>query len=737
MRIRKLVLGGEQWLPFALSKLRAVAARVGPDGYGSQHSIMPDGTEIEVRVAAQDGFVRIEGRPLSYEFFVPERIPQPPWPSGSYVYATQDPATTGGVGVVAGSGVKYAAGASRPVFSEVFKPKENEGNQWPTRPVAPLTANTTPPAGVVRAGNFFWSWASWQNQKAAEHIHYAPDGTFTTSTRGYGYERSSHAGAWGYAAQVFLDPLANDVGKDIPPAHYETRAKGAQAGAPELPEHIDWRRAAVHTAKSEKFGTRKFFVLSDTHGRFHVYPVEDYFFSGSVASARAIPASMVKTYTPSYPSWVTVSSDTVSRASTYREAFLWEFNTGCTKMVCTPFKEEPGTYWSTASNDGEVHHNRFAYHTESPNPTYNRVEREIGSPTEGEIDDPAKYTQGRNHTPGMVELGLSIRLTGKERMDFEATFTVLQSSFWDEQYRYYVSAAYLMKNERMGKDSESILGAPAGALITAELELFWAPPEDPDYQTIGRRNIAPQLYEVNSNLPTGKSLSQAPARSYYGLLNRGRIFYTVRNHATQKVLRRFMLVDNFGSRPGEGWFAHIRPGYSAISRANISSLMFSTTTYLATANGEGFTGKRVHTLYAFNELQAVLDDEGATDDKALKKARINEPVGEPFVQVPQSDPDNSDVALLYLHTATPYLIRPSFFHSFTAHPSGSWASGLAVDPDPTGKLDIIQAYRGNAALKRTSHRAEFNKAFGQNRPATFQDGNSIAPMATTGIWTTL
>lgn len=59
----KLILGGEHWLPFARSRIAAIRHL----GYASQKLIMPDGSEVEVRVAADQEFIRITGSEVRIE----------------------------------------------------------------------------------------------------------------------------------------------------------------------------------------------------------------------------------------------------------------------------------------------------------------------------------------------------------------------------------------------------------------------------------------------------------------------------------------------------------------------------------------------------------------------------------------------------------------------------------------------------------------------------------------------
>lgn len=670
---------------------------------------------------------------LSYEFFVPEPIPLQVWPGGSSAFATQDPASTGGFACVAGSGVRYRLGSSRAVFSEVLTPTD-DGPSFETRPVSPLLQDDSDPSGVVRARNFFASWPSWQNQKGPEWVHWpAGDGkSCVTSTRGFGPGLANMAGFL-MPAQLpvsggFLTSYANDSGKDIAVAFYEF-GKRVKAGAPSLPPYIDWRRAAVHET-----GTRKFFVLSDSHGYFHVYPVKDY-----GEDFRELQPEQIKSYLPPYPAWVTgpTATGSTSRSGTYREAFLWSFNADCTRMVGVPFREQEGRAWLVRQTSPDPH-----------TPVYeagftkfylqNMATLKLLEPGESEaaFTEP-EYTPGWWQTPGLVELGLEIEITGAGDMDFTATFTLRDQSYYlDNGYRYYVDAGYLLANRRMGEDAEALLGAPADTLLTAEIELFWEPPA-----VMGRIGRNPGTgpgtdYEVHPDLPLFDLRASLARAQIHGLRNRALVYYTVRRHDTQEVIRRFRLCGQFGSTPRDLYGNQVKGPINELGYADLRSLTFMFNCFHST-DGTTLDGKVSTHVYAWNELQATATTFAGTDAAALADTQLEAAVpGAPTVQIPGADVDNADVAFYYFQLSSLYLIRLSYFRSFPVHPDGHWASLLALDHDTTGKLDMIQAYRKNGEpQERTSHLAEYNAAFDQERAPDFHTGaGDIAPMATTGLW---
>lgn len=681
-----------------------------------------------------------------YEFFLPEPIT-----TYGGRFATQDPATTDGRAVVAGSGARleFKRERTRAVFSEVLEP--GEGQRWETRPVAPLYQNDEEPSGVVGARNFFKTWPSWQNQKGHEHITWPGNNhEFVTSPRGYGPGKTQ-AGFW--MPTPVSGTYSSDVGKDIATAYF-TRGGRIFVGAPELPDHIDWRHAAVHTAT----GGRKFFVVSDTHGVFHVYPVANYLASNP-DDWRALPAAQYKSYLPPYPAWVTVPDDEVSRSAEMREGFLWNFNSDATRIVGTPHREEEQAYYVRMDSEiGDPDHPRAVAEERYWFLAINGTVGGVALPEPGfegpYIADPDGWAPGYWQTPGLVELGLEINVTGDGDMDFEAVFTLVQDSFYDDNgFRYYVDAAYLLRNRALGDAAAEQLGGAEGDLITSEIELFWEPPED--QPRIGRNTALDDgqyeytsgagadglNFEIHPDLPDFDIRASMARAQAFGPRQKLLAYYTVRNHGTQEVIRRFKLCGKFGALPMSPFATHVRGYYNLITYADLRSLSF----LISSAHSEdGITrsGVRSTHLYAWNTREASVTELPGGVEAALADTELEADVPtEPFVEVPAHDPENGDTAFYYKQLAATWFIILSYFHHVPVHPHGHWACGIAPNNDPGGELDIIQAYRPSGEpYTRTSHRAEYNAAFEQNRPPDFHgtgpSDTDQAPMATTGIWVT-
>jgi hypothetical protein len=671
---------------------------------------------------------------LRYEFFLPEAIPITVWPSGSTAYATQDPIDTDGRGVVAGNACSWKPGATcRAVFSHTLTPDPDLGQHWRERAIWPLlqVRPSLDDRGVVAAPTFFKSWPSWQNQMGPEHAHYpGMNGKeLIVSVRGYGYGLANNAGFWmpnelpsiatgtpGVSARL---KYHNDVGKDIAAAYYTSEGLKA-VGTPALPDHIDWRRAAIVRSSAG----RKFVVLSDTHGYFHFFLARNYV--NHEDGFRALPQTdVVTSYLPPYPAWMTADPATtgsVSRSGTSREAFLWHFSADGDRVVGVPFSEQKG---KLHANESGVPTLRAFYLADATGAVT------VLGPAQSEATfdaDPA-YVPGRWQKPGLVEFTIAIEDNGT---DWEPSMELADSTHYDDDGRYIVDAAYLARARHLGEDAEDQLGAPEGTLLTAEIELYWDPTST--YPKIGR-NTAP---ENLAGLPANDLQATAIATVDSGMRNLGRVFYTVRRHDTGAVIRRFQLSRYFGGKCPGSFLTHV--GTSArntLVHADLRALQF----YVVCSHGTSttLTGKSTQLVYAWNELEASVTNRVGTVPDAIADALIEAaPPTAPLIQLPAADSTNRDTAMFFMQSAALYLIDPRFFAPFTWHPWGNWSSGPAASIDTTGELDVVQAYRGDGtAHDRVKHVDLFNEAFDESRTSTFHTptpDTDLAPMLSAGLW---
>jgi hypothetical protein len=417
MLLHKILRGANagQYLPFGLARLRALERIKGPKAYWTQKFALP-GVTIEVRQSPPCQYVRITADAvLRYEFFTSETI-------------DGDLSTPGFPGYVGGSALRTVFTSTKPLYSTVLVPGDKD--TWVLRDTtAPPVDKTT---GLI-------TWAGWQDQKLTEHAWYPEAGRgFVSSTK------SQALGAGGkcnwrspYFFTIFdrSDQLSFDYLLDVPPTLYT--AGGAVVGYPAFTDPwIYWRHAVVQTVSGTNGG--RFFICTDNRGRFHVYRVIN-----REPTWAAVPGQY-KTYTPPYPDWVTVPDP--ASAEDFDSDWLWQFNSDATKCVAIPWHATASGFKKYALSPGGGQ-----YSTMLPEDV------PAGVTPSGAVVD------GHDDTPGLVEFGITISPTGPGDMDFDVDFTLLRTSYFGDDHRFFFDAAYFMA------DAEK-LGIPKDTLLTAEIE---------------------------------------------------------------------------------------------------------------------------------------------------------------------------------------------------------------------------------------------------------------------------
>ncbi len=729
MPVHKKILGGEQYLPFALTKLRQLAARSeSSGGYASAKWTVDDGSTILIEVRKDEHFVTIYGSPQGYEFFTTEQVSQE-------TYGTPGaPILDDGVPIALGSGTRYnpKTGKAKPLFSNALT------GGWKVPDNASLNFGSGAES-IKEATWFFRTWASWQQQKTAEYVWWLNNESeaIVTSTKSLGYGRLNQAGVFGNTTCYTFDWTAQDAGFDVPPAYYDKN--GSQVGAPQLEEGVWWRRAAVQEVMYNGV-PRRFFIMTDTVGRFHVYPVKPYHRTEPDYDYLFLPPEKFKTATPTYPSWVTVPA--VGETSLGAE-FVWTFNKDATKAVTIPFHRQdaevvipdacqdmnPTAYPGGAGT--------FASYTAAAGGTYtlsnpNKVYFYTSGTTPYKI--PSSGTaRAKTDFPGLLEVGIEISVTGPNSMDFEVEVNVLQTDYYLDSGRYYIDAGYLLKNERLGETAETVLGAPEDTLLTAEIELWGADERTDDYY----------LYRNGS----------------YDIARAA--WYVVRNHATQEKIRQIFLGRYWEYPPGFDPLnaGHVGPWRSYnfpqtyLVWADLRSLSFVAFTGVRANEGWILSHPFVHvwnrpiahpwpydsTLPAFipphEESESGYEHIGYDLTRDYLADLFIEPSGsdEPLPFAGQSLTVAVD-SFAHAHQA---FVTPDLNAYVSVHPQGHWASSGAFSPDINAAADVIQAYKRDAesgtwsARTPTKHCTQFNSAFGQSRIYTFYPGrrNYYLPQA--------
>jgi hypothetical protein len=696
--LHKLITGGEQWLAFAKSKLQTLVS-LGLE-YASQHFTMPDGADVQVRIASAQHFIRIDGG-ASYEFFTSEPIFPSTASTGEY---------TGGESSfgVTGSSIRMVGQSPSALFSTFLTP-----------PV--------PPRWVLRDKDFsfdtyakpisenFRSRYAWQKQKFFEYVTWPGNGnkSMVTSTQGMSPGRNTMAN-WDspYRESALNSQYAwlHDEGNDVPPAYYD--AKGAQAGTP-LYTDMDriWsRHAAVQSA-----GGRKFFICTDNFGRFQVYPMKAYPLDGN-----GIPfATSYWLETPPYPAWVTVPNpaDTDVRLNEW----LWAFNKDSTKAVSCPFNSVATDLLIIKEPTNKAPDLQYGL----------RMNLALHSSEAGGLPVGAETIPGRHDTPGLVEFGIEITVTGEGEMDFTVAFTLLRNQYALTDNRYFFDAAYSLPP----KGDNDLMPWTEDTLVTAEVQMFVAPGNYAEGPIAHYAGGTPAVFKQNANMPVGfvvlctndadmvpneRIKLQATANDGGYLTTTGFVENFTTGFPTAGVY--VGMTDNYGNvrsyRPASYGSMALGPDPCVPS----ALALVSTPTY-AGVEPTSFIHLRSLELRTMSLQYDVFDYRTgferrvmvAYNEEVFNFARGILPVG--------TGPDRAVLntervpcSAVAHHNA---IINWAFWtqpgRGFSIHPAGHWSHSAGASE----QSDIVNTKTGKSRSRRTSHKALFNKAFGQERDYSY------------------
>lgn len=717
--VHKLISGGEQWLPFALSKLRSLGKLApGIGGYASQQFTMPDGAEVAVRIVQDQQFLRIDGGGPAYEFYTSEPIFPTTVSTGEY---------TGGLGSfgVTGSGLRAKPGTqwAKPLFSSFLAPDATDP-KWTLRDKDYIMASNEAPVSA----NFKTAY-SWQHQKFFEYVTWPNNGSssMVTSTQGMTPGRNSMAN-WDspYRESALGNQYAwlHDEGNDVPPCYYD--AKGAKPAQPsyEDMDRIWTRHAAVQTA-----GGRQFFICTDNFGRFQVYPVKDYpLFSGR---------HLVNTYwlaTPPYPAWVTVPDP--SNPAVRLNEWHWAFNKDATKVVSCPFHSVAADLLIVKEETNRA-----------PDLNYGlRMNLALHSSEVDSLPAGTPTMPGRHDTPGLVEFGIAITVTGPGDMDFSVAFTLLRNSYALDDNRYFFDAAYSLPD----KGDKALMPWAEDTLVTAEVQVFVAPGNyaaGPISHALGGYSASPATFTHNANLPVGyiviatnDAAMVATERLKLQAIATDGAFLTTQGFydnfvstadADHYIWRPDVFANVRAYRPASLGGKALGPDPcvpSALALAStptpsptvpeptrfvfIRSLELRTMSVSYDLYDYAATGVRSRALMAYNEVivdspQELLSVRAGPDRAVLNTERV------PCAAIAHYN--------AVINNA--FWTQPS--RGFSIHPAGHWGHSSGA----SASSDIVNTKRGKKS-RRTTHKALFNKAFGQTRDYSYYSAPN--PGALTG-----
>lgn len=225
-----------------------------------------------------------------------------------------------------------------------------------------------------------------------------------------------------------------DVAYDLPPA--------IGMGKYVVPDADWYKRAAVKTVTHKKYGTRKFIILTDISGIFHVYPAAvDIDMRLDEASAEAafrfegqsiktnVASDFVRKLATPYPDWCRKNTGASSRQATNDEdaffktlhrvpQYRWAFNSDASKACAVVYEDlKTGITESGSSLKADNSHYTFSAFYVGSAPVYESL-------------------------PGLLELDIHIGLLGPGLNDFEFALTVAQEMQPTLTGKYIVGADY-------------------------------------------------------------------------------------------------------------------------------------------------------------------------------------------------------------------------------------------------------------------------------------------------------
>ena len=413
----KLIIGGEQYLPFARSRIKALQA-TGLE-YASQRFEV-DGASVGVRITPGHEYISLSGGGgANYEFMTPGGQGAGATYAGffsRFAYAVN---------------VSLSGGAFRatPTGSTAEAPSPT-GKQWPY-------SNLPQDARLYAPHKNFW-----QIQHVVEHAYYPsilnnanvrkldPTKTLTNSwcassqlvnlRREALYERQQFSNFQTFTAH--RPPRIYDVVYDIAPALFD-KSKAFPEKQTGLVPDADWyKSASVRVVTHPTFGTRTFIILNDISQNFHAYPIVDPDFSLTTGSPYLsqliktnVQAQFKKTAAAIFPVWARYKTPNIGDGSArswllngggggrqYLRKFpqyKWVFNSTGTKTACVAYEDLPAPI---------IPANNF-------NPPASGITFQT---SHSEDSDGLPFVASFESLPGLVEMDVAITLTGLNPEDF-------------------------------------------------------------------------------------------------------------------------------------------------------------------------------------------------------------------------------------------------------------------------------------------------------------------------------
>jgi hypothetical protein len=474
------ILRGEKaglYLPFGLSRLRALASVYGSSGFFSQKFNI-DGHTVEVQQSPPFQYVRIVDNGVTYfEFFT----------SGNPVELrvaelVEGPTTAYSAATV---GVEVSVGAA----AIALKPRINKGRRdgagdgsFTSRIGRPPQANliTEPATGVPTAPA--------RPRGRIDRVLYESFAPMHSHT-------GVHLRSYNYGGNT-LDPLhvnrgpmgaevQRDVGYDVP---WQDSRGSSRVREAFLHGSTDWPRACgVQTVSDPTFGTRTFAISVDAFSQFSVFPTSE-IDTSITDGTQNVPAVDVKTAKPTLPSWVFQMPQrfidwyaaNATLGLTEFPEIDWKFNPTSTKACAVVYEREAVTFDSAffADQPSGSPLNLATFNN------YARFDTNFASRQNVPLwqEDAGSTDQRYIAATGLLEISIHITITGVNPEDFTVAYAVSELRRPTTSTLCTFLAGYPWYDI---KKPDGTLYAAAGDLCVLDVERYYRPSATPtDFDTL-------------------------------------------------------------------------------------------------------------------------------------------------------------------------------------------------------------------------------------------------------------
>lgn len=481
MNVHKLLIGdgAAQYLPFALSRLRALEA-IHKGGFFSQTYTVGDAT-INVRQDGKHKYVRIVAGGAFYMEFATSA--HPVVTSTVTVDGTSYPSYKGCV-----VGVGFSGGKTTAAIRKQFRSENSAQLSKINRPYQVQIVDEPVNYPQGRRGASRWQYPTMLFGT------YAPGHSHTGIVK-----RTTTGPSSTFVATASPGPLGSYTFRDI---DLDVPFFRGQGTTPIKVAYIrgaaDWpRKSGMQVVKSSQWGTREYAIYLDAFNQFSVFPTNRINALDPVNPYNQnVDELYVRRVTPSFPAWVYTpaspakdywaSNPNLDQWTIDQPELDWRFNHLGTKCCAVAYTREPynndTAYWTTDQN---------------PDTPWNGTKFDAYAALLGveftaqEIDATSYQPQRYFVAPGVIEATIDIQITGANDEDFTATVNIASVRDPTTDYAMPVFAGYTWHDIPGGGQKGTVKTGQlveAGQLVIAYLE-YWVQPKGSDGTASERTNI--------------------------------------------------------------------------------------------------------------------------------------------------------------------------------------------------------------------------------------------------------